>query len=298
MPATSQSSLDLPATANPVAIDGVLRVFEPDPPAARPVILASPHSGRDYREDMQAETLLTLAQLRRSEDAYVDEIVENSTEYGASLLLCDCPRVFVDVNRGPGELDSGMFADRLPEHAHERTRRAASGLGVIPRIGADGRSLYRRKFRFAEAEERLERYYAPYHRALSDLIARRREQFGFAVLLDMHSMPNHSARGADIVLGDRFGRSCAAPVVDVAERLFQDAGFVTVRNTPYAGGFTTEHYGAPDNGVHVLQIEINRSLYMDESRVVRRRSFAEFSTSIRNIISDFARNDWHLARAS
>ena len=147
------------------------------------------------------------------------------------------------------------------------SRRTASGLGVIPRISADGRQLYGRKLKFAEAETRLEGCYWPYHHRLAELLAQTRRRFGAAFLLDMHSMPNQSARGADIVLGDRFGQSCSAEIVDIVERQFRAQGFVTVRNTPYAGGHTTETYGRPESGTHVLQIEVNRSLYMDEKRV-------------------------------
>nr|WP_295694820.1 N-formylglutamate amidohydrolase [uncultured Maricaulis sp.] len=270
----------------------VVRIGRPPENLARPLILASPHSGRDYDDELSRSTRLPVEFLRRSEDAYVDQLIDFAPEYGAGFVCAEFPRVFVDVNRGPGELDPGMFADRVPDKEIAPSRRAASGLGVIPRIGAEGRTLYRRRLRFAEAKNLLARFYHPYHAALHDEVMRLRDRFGSVILVDMHSMPALSGRGADIVLGDRFGTSCREAVSDTVETLFQDLGFVTVRNNPYAGGFTTEHYGRPMEGVNVIQIEINRGLYMDENRVLLRPDHADFIAKMRRFVSELAGIDW------
>ncbi len=230
--------------------------------------------------------------LRRSEDAYVDQLVECAPEFGASLICAEFPRVFVDVNRGAGEVDPGMFSDRIPITDIQPSRRAVSGLGVIPRIGAEGRPLYRGRMRFAEARDRLDRYYHPYHQALLTEIAGLKALFGHVILADMHSMPASSARGADIVLGDRFGTSCHAAVTDRVESIFRELELVTVRNNPYAGGHTTEHYGRPHEAVHVIQIEINRGLYLDENRVRLTADHAKLTEKLRRFVNALTGTDW------
>jgi len=233
--------------------------------------------------------------LRRSEDAFVDNLIDFAPEYGASLVCAGFPRVFVDVNRSVGELDPGMFSDRVPVSDIEPSRRADSGLGVIPRIGAEGRPLYRRRLRFGEARARLDRFYHPYHAALCAEISDLKSRFGHVVLADMHSMPASSARGADIVLGDRFGTSCDGALTDLAEAVFRDLGLVTVRNNPYAGGYTTEHYGRPHDGVHVIQVEINRGLYLDENRVRLTTDHTSLIEKLRFFVKALARADWRTA---
>lgn len=287
-----QSSLDLASTANPVDASEAVRIVRPAGGQTSPIVFASPHSGRDYSDDMQARTVLSLTQLRRSEDAYVDELIDFVPDFGAISIEAMCPRVFVDVNRGAWELDPGMFTDRLPAWVDTHSRRAVSGLGVVPRLGADGRNLYRRRFRFEEARDRVERFYEPYHAALASLLTETRQRFGLAILLDMHSMPAHSARGADFVLGDRFGVACDEGLIRRVESGLKDLGFVTQRNTPYAGGFTTEHYGEPKSGIHVLQIEINRGLYLDETRVRKSAGFDGFRSDLRSLFSDLLNCDW------
>ena len=259
---------------------------------ALPLIFTSPHSGRVYSDELLQRTPLPIDVLRRSEDAYVDQLIDCVPVCGGNLLLAECPRVFVDVNRGPWELDPGMFVDRLPDYVDTSSRRAASGLGVVPRIGADGRPLYTKRLRFEEARNRLSLYYTPYHKALQMLVDEVKARFGIVVLLDMHSMPNKGSKGADFVLGNRYGRSCDGRITDQIETLLTGLGFVTLRNTPYAGGYTTEHYSEPNLGVHVIQIEINRALYMDERRVVLVPKSKKFKDKLQRFISEFSNYDW------
>ncbi len=292
MTATPQTMSDSLAKTDGKDVGAIVRVVRPDRLNVRPVILSSPHSGRDYLPQLCAQTRVPVEKLRCSEDAYVDLLIDSAPASGASLVCAQFPRVFIDVNRAAGELDARMYRDRPAIDVEPSSRRVACGLGVIPRVGSDGQPLYAGRMDFANAQARLATFYEPYHRALAALIDETRVRFGFAVVLDMHSMPEHSAPGVDFVLGDRFGRSCDHRITAVIEAGLREQGFVTVRNTPYAGGHTTEHYGKPDLGVHVIQIEINRALYLHESRVATKPGFEAFRVELRKFINSFTRQDW------
>lgn len=247
-------------------------------PAAQcvPFVFASPHSGRDYSADFLAATRLDPLTLRRSEDCYVDELFAGAPAQGAPLLLAHFPRAYCDVNRDPAELDPAVFTEAPPATPQTRSPRVTAGLGVIARVVRDGADIYPRRLPLAEAGRRLGALHAPYHAALRGLMNDTAAQFGSAVLIDCHSMPSQAAaaagRGAppDIILGDRYGASCAPGLTAHAEAAFRALGFAVARNNPYAGGYTAEHYGAPSGGLHALQIEINRALYLDEERLEKR----------------------------
>jgi N-formylglutamate amidohydrolase len=240
-----------------------------------PLVFASPHSGRDYPGDFVAGSALDPVLLRRSEDSFVDQIFGAAPALGAPLLRALFPRAFVDPNREPYELDPAMFEDALPSFVNTRSPRVQAGLGTIARVVANGAEIYGAKLRYAEAKDRIELFYKPYHLALERLIDETRAQFGFCILIDCHSMPSvggptdHDAGQArvDFVLGDCFGASCMPRLTEAAERALIGLGYVVTRNNPYAGGFTTRHYGRPGAGVHALQIEINRALYMVEETI-------------------------------
>ncbi len=241
------------------------------PPTA--LVFASPHSGDIYPEDMTSAARLPVATLRASEDAFVDRIVAGTPALGATLIRARFARAYVDLNREPWELDPAMFDGDLPEYARGRTARVAAGLGAIPRVAGEGRPIYARKLTFPEAQARIERAHRPYHDALDRQLAAARAAHGAAVLIDWHSMPAAAARGqrakgggpCDIVLGDRFGAACSPKLTALVERELEALGYRVVRNAPYAGGYTTEHYGRPARRTHALQIEINRALYMNET---------------------------------
>jgi N-formylglutamate amidohydrolase len=247
---------------------------------AVPVVVGVPHAGRAYPRRFVESARLSAQGLRRSEDAFVDLLAARAPDLGAPLIAARFPRAYLDVNREPYELDPRMFEGRLPPFANTRSMRVAGGLGVIPRIVGDGQEIYARKLPVAEAQERIDRCHRPYHAALRGLVGRTRQIFGASVLVDLHSMPSSGLEREgglrpDIILGDRFGTSAAAPVVDLAEEALRRAGFRVGRNRPYAGGYITEHYGQPRADVHALQIEINRALYMDEARIIPHAGFAE-----------------------
>ncbi|MEO1243455.1 MAG: N-formylglutamate amidohydrolase [Pseudomonadota bacterium] len=269
---------------------GAIEVLAPAE-ATSPVIFASPHSGRDYPSDLLRNSRLDRHALRQSEDSYVDLLFDDAPRYGAPLLRALFPRAYVDVNRSRAELDPRMFADDLPRSADTRSSRVIAGLGVIPRIVADGHDIYSRKLYYFDARRRLGACYDPYHATLSELIEAARAKFGCAVLIDCHSMP--SAGGApfrsgeppiDFVLGDRFGSSCAPFVTEIAEDTLATLDYEVARNAPYAGGFVASSYGRPKKGVHVLQVEINRALYLDERRITRTEGFDRLRVAMRGLI--------------
>lgn len=237
-----------------------------------PAVVGVPHAGRHYPRAFVEQSRLSAHALRRSEDAFVDLLAADVPDLGVPLLLAQFPRAYLDVNREPYELDPRMFDGRLPSFVNTRSMRVAGGLGTIPRIVGDGQDIYARRLPAAEATERIERYYKPYHDGLRGLLARTRRNFGHCVLVDLHSMPSmglerDSGARPDVILGDRFGTSAHADVVDAAEDALRRAGFSVSRNRPYAGGYITEHYGQPRSHVHALQIEINRGLYMNEATI-------------------------------
>ncbi len=266
---------------------------------AVPLVLASPHSGADYPAEFLAASRLDPLTLRRSEDSYVDELFDPGAGTAAPLVKARFPRAFLDPNREPFELDPAMFEDALPAYVNSRSPRVRVGLGTIARVVATGEEIYAHKLRFAEAVERVERLYHPYHRALKQLLAATRERFGFYLLLDCHSMPSSIALGergpgrgrADIVLGDCHGTSCHPAVIDTAHQVLRAKGYAVARNTPYAGGFTTQHYGQPLEGGHGLQIELSRGLYMDERSFERKPVFQRLAADMRDLIAALAAMD-------
>ncbi len=256
-------------------------------PEARttPYVFASPHSGRDYPDSFLESCLPPLSVLRRSEDAYVDRLVGVAPRYGAVFMAAQFPRVYVDPSRAPDELDRSMVKGAPSGAIGAPTARAAAGLGVVSRLAADGRPLYDGALDYDAVHKRIEACYAPYHQRLRAEIAGCRALFGEAIIIDCHSMPSASARGADIVLGDRYGASCSRALVARAEAHFRDLGFAVVRNRPYAGGYTTEHYGRPASGVQALQVEINRGLYLDELAVAPSRGFSPLQRTLEEWIA-------------
>lgn len=233
-------------------------------------------------------TRLDQLSIRQSEDAYVDELFSRAPHLGAPLLRAHFPRAYLDVNREPFELDPGMFSDPLPELYNTTSPRIAAGLGTIPRIVAENKPIYRDKLTLEDARMRIEGIYMPYHAALQRLLSDSYRAFGVAILIDCHSMPRLPRSGdrasADIVLGDRYGSSCAPALIDLAETLFSSYGLRVARNRPYAGGFMTRTYGRPQHGTHALQIEISRHLYMNEVTLERGPGFSAIKQIVESLL--------------
>ncbi len=253
-----------------------------------PVVMASPHSGRDYPPNFLAASRLDALTIRKSEDSYVDELFSEAPTHGVPLLRAHFPRAYMDVNREPFELDPEMFVGKLPSFVNTRSLRVAGGLGTIARVVADGKEIYRDKLSFEEAQQRVGDLYEPYHDQLRSLVADTHHSFGCAVLIDCHSMPSVGGpmdqdaglMRADVILGDRHGSSCAPSLTDFVEAAFKDLGYSVGRNKPYAGGYTTERYGKPLHGIHTLQIELNRALYMDEASLEKKPRFADLQLDL------------------
>jgi N-formylglutamate amidohydrolase len=277
------------------------------------LVFASPHSGRDYPAELMAAAVLDAAAIRRSEDAFVDELIACAPACGASTITARYARAFIDVNREAYELDQAMFEDELPAFAKARTARVAAGLGSIAKVVGEGQEIYRRKLTFAEARRRIEGAHRPYHQALAGLVSEARARHGRAILIDWHSMPSAASglggagpgatgrgahgmadrarNGCDMVLGDRFGSACAPQLTRLVERELEAMGYRVARNAPYAGGYTTEFYGRPAEGVHALQIEINRAAYLDESALKPTAGFDRLKRDIERLTRVLAR-EW------
>jgi len=294
-----------------------MTVGEPSTPSApfklrRPaaqsmaVVFASPHSGTDYPADFLAGSRLALDSLRRSEDCWVDELFAAAPSLGAPLLAALFPRSFVDPNREALELDPQMFGDALPRNANTTSPRVAAGLGVIPRVVATGEEIYGRKLAFAEAAERIQRYWRPYHAALAAEIEATRRRFGTCVLIDCHSMPSAGGTAeretgwdrVDFVLGDCRGTSCAPWLTEQVEITLRRLGYTVARNNPYSGGYVTQHYGRPAEAIHALQIEVNRGLYLDEASLRRGPGFPRLVSDMTELIRSLASLPFGLAAAA
>ena len=279
-PSTGEAETGAPEAGRPVD------VFRPAQQTS-PVVFASPHSGRDYTPAFIEQSSLSATALRRSEDAFVDRLFRRAPEFGAPLIRANFPRAYVDANREAYELDPRMFQGPPPDHVVTRSPRIAAGLGTIARVVANGEEIYAGRLTFAEARQRIEATHRPYHRALKGLIEETCNTFGGCLLIDCHSMPSNvlgpggGGRNAnllgDIILGDCHGTAAAPAMTALAEHLLKEVDFSVTRNRPYAGGYTTRHYGRPRTGVHVLQIEINRALYLDEAAIAPKPEFDDIA---------------------
>jgi N-formylglutamate amidohydrolase len=195
------------------------------------------------------------------------------------------------LNRAPEELDPALIHG-LRRVAH--SPRIASGLGVVPRVVANGRAIYRGKLRLEEVHHRITTYWRPYHDALQTLMDQSLNTFGEAILIDCHSMPHEALDNIgqpglarpDVVLGDRFGASASGEVVERIEAAFASAGLRVARNMPFAGAYITQAYGRPSRGQHAVQIEIDRALYMDERNIRPNGNFEAFRRLLNSVMEE------------
>ena len=256
--------------------------------AGNPLIFASPHSGRTYPALWLARCAANKDRLRSVEDIWVDDLFGNATEYGAAFVRAHFPRSYLDVNRGADELPDYLLPPGTPV-----SDRVAAGLGVIPTAIAPEQLIYTRPPDIKAAKMRIERCHAPYHTALRDCIDSARRQTGHAILIDCHSMPGFGpmrARRPDFILGDRFGKSCAPALIDAVQGELTARGYSVTRNHPYAGGYTTQHYGQPDYGVQALQIEINRDLYVNPVNLTPKPGYETLKRDLRAVVAKLAAN--------
>ena len=291
--------LDIPAGTCPAPAEAPFDVTPAMAPAA-PVLFASPHSGSHYPASMQDALCVPLIDVRRTEDAFIDELFAGAPALGASLVAARYGRSVVDLNRDPHELDAAMFHDGPPRPCALPTARVEAGLGCLPRVGASGEAIYARLLSRAEGEERLVHIHDAYHQHLSAELEALRRAHGHALLIDCHSMPSLQPGRrtlTDIVLGDRFGSSADPRLMARIERSFRAQGFTVARNAPYAGGYTTRRYGRPRRGIHALQVEINRGLYMDEQRITRASGYGALKDALQQVMADIVEAARLLPRA-
>jgi N-formylglutamate deformylase len=253
-----------------------------------PIIFNSPHSGSVYPEEFLTASRIDVGALRRSEDSFMDELIAGLSDRGFPTVRVNFPRSFVDVNREPYELDPRMFEGRLPSFANTRSMRVAGGLGTVARVVGDAQEIYDQRIPVDDALRRIESLYKPYHRTLRRLFGRLHRDFGAAALIDCHSMPSTAGHRderprPEFVLGDRYGTSCVGVVAETVEKTLRALGYTVSRNKPYAGGFITEHYGNPAAGLHAIQLEINRALYMDERRYQRSSTFDRLAADLETL---------------
>ncbi len=257
-----------------------------------PFVFNSPHSGRHYTPYFLGQSRLSPLMLRKSEDALVDQIFQFAPTLGAPLMAATFPRAYVDVNREPFELDPRLFTGPLPTNANHKSVRVAAGLGTIARVVGDGLEIYRKPLSLEEALWRITNFYLPYHRRLRQLIDLQLTRFETAILIDCHSMPTNRRNGqpADIVIGDRFGKAAHHELVAYLIELLEAKGLKVARNAPYAGGYITEHYGTPEAGVHAIQVEVSRGLYMDEVAIEPHSGFSELSAALEAAFDVYTRD--------
>ena len=262
------------------------------------LVFASPHSGRHYPAALMEATRLDGLSIRQSEDGYVDQLIAGGPTQGASLIAAIYGRAYLDVNRSPLELDPTMFDGELPMDQVRASARVSAGLGVIAKVVAEGQEIYRDRLAPTEAQARLQNVHQPYHAALSDLLAQTQRVHGLAVLIDWHSMPSAASgggwgrAGSDFVLGDRHGTSCGSGLTRLVDESLTRMGYQVARNSPYAGGYTTEHYGCPSQGIHALQIEINRRLYLNEADLTLSQGFAGLKRNLDRLIGILTAKPW------
>ncbi|WAJ30531.1 N-formylglutamate amidohydrolase [Antarcticirhabdus aurantiaca] len=275
--------------------DGGIQPFEIAAPKLQsiPFVFCSPHSGRHYPQAFLDASRLDAEAIRRSEDLFVDRLFDFVVELGAPLISLNLPRAYIDVNREPYELDPTMFDGSLPTYVNSGSARVAGGLGTIPRIVAEREEIYHGKLAPADALQRIETVYLPFHEALQRLVQDTRRRFGMAILIDCHSMPSSvrampGGRRPDMVIGDRFGTSAAPRFVSFCVERLASLGYDVTRNRPYAGGFITERYGRPSEGVHAIQIEISRELYAHERRFEPHSGFARLRDHLLQLAASFA----------
>ncbi len=267
------------------------RPFEIRLPAEQtvPFVFNSPHSGRVYPDEFLSASRLDRHSIRRSEDYYVDQLFDAAPQIGAPLLAAHFPRAFIDVNREPYELDPRMFEGRVPSFINANSMRVAGGLGTIPRLVAENMEIYGQRLNMEDGLERIDRFYRPYHDRLRGLLVKTHSRFGYGVLVDCHSMPANAQTGSrerpDFVIGDRYGTSATEALSRLAVSILQDLGYTVSRNKPYAGGFITEHYGRPARGLHAMQIEINRGLYVNEQSFEKTGGFAALCSDLTHFMS-------------
>lgn len=264
-------------------------------PSALPLLIAVPHAGRAYAGSLlRAMRDPELAALKL-EDRYADRLAHAvAEETGATLLVANAPRAMIDLNRAPDDVDWDMFGhgERPDVGSYTPSRRARSGLGLIPRRVPGIGELWKQRHREEELTARIEGIHEPYHACLSSVMEDLRARWGAAVLLDLHSMPPIKQRSGlkspEFVLGDRFGATCHGGLVAAAFSYFNKMGRVAAHNRPYSGGYVLQRHAAPEGGLHAIQLEIDRRVYLDSRLTEPGEGFSETVRLLAGLVSRLA----------
>ena len=258
-------------------------IVEPDSLTSG-VVFALPHSGRDYGVSFLNQSILDEISIRSSEDAFLDQLIDGIERYGAPKIIANAPRAFIDLNRSTDELDPALISGIKN---NVRNPRISSGLGVIPRVVSHGKEIYRGKLSLEQAQSRIEYYWKPYHKDLSILLTRAQSIYGQSLLIDMHSMPHEAVstqssfiKAPEIVVGDRFGMSSDPEFTNLIVSILKHHGFRVAKNTPFAGAFITKHHGKIKERTHAIQLEIDRSLYMNEEQISPNSGFGKLKSRL------------------
>lgn len=257
---------------------------------AIPIVVSSPHSGEKYFPDFLQMTRLSLRELQQTEDRFVDGLFNYTPEMGGTLLTTEFPRVWCDVNRDCRELDPGMFRPALPSEGLVQSAKVRAGFGVIPRCASQGRPIYTHCLPVEEIHRRLQLAWIPYHESLNRLLKELKQQFGFVILLEAHSMPPlPQARACDMVIGDMHGKSCSQHLTETVQQSLCQLGYEVRRNVPYAGGYITSHYGRPAEGIYAIQLEVCRSRYLNPATLQPSRGFLQVQSDMAVLLETLSR---------
>jgi len=253
--------------------------------ASSPLIISSPHSGREYPEDFGFSC--SLPDLRRAEDAYVDELIIDAADAGTTVICAEFPRSYIDLNRAEDDLDPAVLAEEWP-HPLNPSPRTLQGLGLVRRLCRNGVPVYASPLSVAAVQKRIETCYRPYHNAIEKLLTERRNAFGEAYMIDCHSMPGAPLPGGagcqpDFVLGDRDGMSSDPSFTCLVARLLRERGYRVAVNHPYKGVEILRLHGKPYRGIHAVQLEIDRGLYMNEETLERNHGFETLRGELKNL---------------
>lgn len=260
---------------------------------AIPLLCDSPHSGVMYPRDFK--TRLPASVMRSGEDTYVDELWSSLPQYGAVLLAANFPRIYIDPNREESDIDPDILEEPWPSRLHP-TEKSALGHGLVW-WQTRGQDIYEHKLFVADVENRILKYYRPYHQALAEQSNALYERFGALWHLNLHSMPSDAyealgittdKRLADFVLGDRDGTTCEPGLIEVMEQFLRGRGYSVARNDPYKGVALIARMGRPDERRHSMQVEINRALYMDELNYNKSGGFNQLQADLNDLSAHMA----------
>ena len=255
------------------------------------IIYNSPHSGECFPDEFLNQTIIDKHTLLCSADSFVDTLYDQASKYGSVLMANQYARSFMDTNRAAYELDQDMFYGDIPKDLIDHSPKVDIGYGSIAKYAYTRKEIYFSKIPFEEAEKRIRQYYFPVHEKLSQLLSEEYQRFGYSILIDCHSMPSYeflnyktSTTQPDIILGNLYGNSCNHKLTHYIQKHFKKHDLYVVMNNPFAGGYNTNHYGRPIENKHAIQIEIKKSLYMDEKKRTLNQSAIEFKKIITDLV--------------